>query len=115
MTSAISFSELQTGIRSSQPPLVIDVRRRPAFEAATDMIAGALRRDPEQVASWAAELPGASKVVVYCVHGHEVSQGVAAALRQRGIAAQYLEGGIEEGWRAAGGDLDRKPADANTQ
>jgi len=115
MTSAISFSELQSGIRSPQPPLVIDVRKRPAFETATDMIAGALRRDPEKVSSWTTELPSASAVAVYCVHGHEVSQGVAKALNERGIAAQYLEGGIEEGWKAAGGDLDRKPAGASTR
>ena len=115
MTTAISFSELQSGIRSSQPTLVIDVRRRPAFQAATDMIAGALRRDPEQVASWTAELPSASNVAVYCVHGHEVSQGVAEALGERGITARYLEGGIEEGWKSAGGDLDRKPAGASTR
>jgi len=115
MTSAISFSELQTGIRSPQPPLVIDVRKRPAFETATDMIAGALRREPEKVSAWTAELPSASAVAVYCVHGHEVSQGVARALSERGIAAQYLEGGIEEGWKAAGGALDRKPAGAGTR
>ena len=115
MTSGISFPELQGGLRGSRPPLVIDVRRRPAFEAATDMIEGALRRDPEQVASWTAELPSASSVTVYCVHGHEVSQGVAKALSERGIAARYLEGGIEEGWKAAGGTLDRKPAGAGTR
>ena len=115
MSTAISFSELQTGIHSAQPPLVIDVRKRPAFEAAPDMIAGALRRDPEKVSSWTAELPSASTVAVYCVHGHEVSQGVAKALSERGIAARYLEGGIEEGWKAAGGDLDRKPAGASTR
>lgn len=115
MTSSISFSELQNGIRCQQPPLVIDVRKRPAFATATDTIAGALRRDPEQIASWAAELPSASKVVVYCVHGHEVSQGAAKVLNERGIAAQYLEGGIEEGWKGGGGKLDRKPAGANTR
>ena len=115
MTSSISFSELQVGIRSRQAPLVIDVRRAPAFMAATDMIAGAVRRDPERIASWAAELPSASKVVVYCAHGHEVSQGVAKALNERGIAAQYLEGGIDEGWKAAGGALDHKPAGAHTR
>jgi len=37
--------------------LIIDVRRKPAFRAATDMIAGALWRDPERVADWAGELP----------------------------------------------------------
>lgn len=79
------------------------------------MISGALRRDPEAVAAWAAELPRAESVVVYCVHGHEVSQGIARALAERGIAAQYLEGGIEEGWKARGGALDRKPSGAATR
>jgi hypothetical protein len=91
------------------------VRRKPAYQGATETLAGALRRDPEQLAAWAPELPGASKVVVYCVRGHEVSQCVATALGERGIAAQYLDGGIEEGWKAAGGVLDRKPAGANTR
>ena len=115
MDASISPLDLQSAIRSGHVPLVIDVRRRPAFRAATDMIAGALWRDPAQVASWAAELPAASKVVAYCVHGHEVSQGVAKALNEHGVATQYLEGGLEEGWKAAGGGLDHKPADANTR
>ena len=115
MTSAISFSELKAAIRDAQPPLVIDVRKRPTFDAATDMIAGALRRDPEKVSAWAAELPAASSVAVYCVHGHEVSQNVSRALGERGIAARYLDGGIEEGWKAGGGELDRKPAGASTR
>src|SRR5689334_24705537 len=32
------------------------------------------RRDPEDVANWVKTLPRAGSVVVYCVHGHEVSQ-----------------------------------------
>ncbi len=115
MTSSISFSELQSAIRGRQPPLVIDVRKQPAFKAATDMIAGALRREPDAVGAWARELPRASTVVVYCVHGHEVSQGVARALNADGIQARYLEGGIEEGWKAQKGALDRKPADATSR
>ena len=43
-------------------------------------------------------------MVVYCVHGHNVSQGAAAALRARGVYARVLAGGIE-GWRDAGGVL----------
>ncbi len=115
MDASINSSELQNDFRSGRAPLVIDVRKSAAFRAATDMIAGALRRDPAQVSSWAPELPGASHVVVYCVHGHEVSQTVAKALSERGIAARYLEGGLEEGWKAAGGELARKPADASTR
>src|SRR5262249_29594093 len=51
---------------------------------------------------------------VYCVHGHEVSQGAAAALNDAGISTRYLEGGLE-GWKAAAGSLDRKPRGAATR
>src|SRR5258705_387726 len=98
----ISTNDVLSAIRGGRPPLIIDVRRDQAFRAATDMIAGALWRDPERVTEWAGELPRASRVVAYCVHGHEVSRGVAIALGEHGIAAQVLEGGIEEGWKAAG-------------
>lgn len=114
MTASISCSELQSAIRGREPPLVIDVRKRPAFKAATEMIAGALRREPDTVASWTRELPAASTVVVYCVHGHEVSQGVAKALNEHGVTARYLEGGIED-WKAQHGELDHKPSDATTR
>lgn len=115
MDASIRFSDLQSAIRTDRPPLVIDVRRQPAFSASTDMIAGALRRDPEQVGAWAETLPRASEVVVYCVHGHEVSQNAAKALRERGIAARFLEGGLEEGWKARDGELFAKPAGAHTR
>jgi hypothetical protein len=45
---------------------------------------------------------------VYCVHGHEVSQGVARALRTQGRAARFLVGGIEA-WRMQGLPLVAKP------
>src|SRR5262249_5266015 len=111
---AISASELQSALRGDRSPLLIDVRRHAAFQGATDLIEGALWRDPERAAEWAGELPRASEVAVYCEHGHEVSQGAAKALRESGLAAQYLHGGIEA-WKAAGGALDHKPALANTR
>jgi hypothetical protein len=79
------------------------------------MIQGALWRDPERVADWASELPRASRVIVYCTDGGELSRGVAHALLDRRLAARYLEGGIEAGWKGAGGALDGKPAGANTR
>jgi rhodanese-related sulfurtransferase len=114
MDASITASELKSALAGAEPPLVIDVRRPPAFRSETDMIAGALRRDPAVVPSWAKELPRASSVVVYCVHGHEVSQGAAKALRELGFAARYLEGGLDEGWKASGGDLISKPKEAST-
>jgi rhodanese-related sulfurtransferase len=112
---AIRYSELEAALSGASAPLVIDVRRRPAFLGARDMIAGAIRRDPAELPSWASWLPPAREVVVYCVHGHEVSQNAAKALEERGIAARYLEGGIEEGWKAHGGEVFGKPAEASTR
>ena len=86
---------------------IIDVRRAAAREASADAIPGAAWRDPERVGEWAASLPAGHTVVVFCVHGHEVSQGVADALVGRGLDARYLEGGIA-GWQAAGGAVERK-------
>ena len=111
---AISASQLRSEVASKNPPILIDVRRRPTFVSADEMIAGALRREPEQVHRWAQSLPRAGSVVVYCVHGREVSQGVAVALNESGIAARYLEGGLEA-WKAAEGSLDHKPRDASTR
>jgi rhodanese-related sulfurtransferase len=111
----ISASDLRKQLSGAAAPLVIDVRRRAAFMASGEMVAGAIRRDPEQVATWAKTLPAASSVVVYCVHGHEVSQKAAAALKELGLSAGYLEGGLEEGWKAIGAPLDRKPANGPTR
>ena len=114
MDEFISSNELQSAVRAEPVPLIVDVRERSAFQGATELIEGALWRDPERIAEWAGELPRASRVVLYCMHGGEVSRGVARALRERAIAAQILRGGFED-WKTAGGMLDRKPAGANTR
>jgi rhodanese-related sulfurtransferase len=106
---AISAASLRQSLASTRPPLVIDVRKVPTFLGAPDLIRGALRRDPLRVDEWMRTLPQDADVVVYCVHGHEVSQGAAKAL-----GAHYLEGGIEA-WRAAGGALAAKPSGASTR
>ena len=115
MDASINSSELQSELAGGGSPLIIDVRKSPAFHAASDTIAGALRRDPARVTSWSKELPQASTAVVYCAHGHDVSQGVAQALRTAGISARYLVGGIDDGWRPAGGDLMAKASNASTR
>ncbi len=78
----------------------VDVRRKGAFEAAGDMIEGAVWRDPERVDDWSTEFAGKA-VAVYCVYGHEVGQSTAARLRDAGVSARYIAGGIED-WKAAG-------------
>lgn len=54
---------------------------------------------PERLEPLIASVSG--PVVVACAEGHGRSQGLAALLRSRGIAAEYLEGGYAA-WRAAG-------------
>jgi rhodanese-related sulfurtransferase len=115
MDVSISPQELQSQLAGSQPPLLIDVRRTPAYRGASAMIDGALRRDPATLAAWSRTLPRARSVVVYCVHGHEVSQNAAQALRDAGLNARFLDGGIEEGWIGNGGALASKPKDAATR
>ena len=83
---------------------VLDVRRAAIFEDADDMIDGAVWRDPAAVEDWADTLSAEVDYVVHCVHGHEVSQNTAAALRAKTIRARYLEGGIDA-FRAAGGRM----------
>ena len=112
--TAISPADLRREISGANPPIVIDVRRRPAFLEADAMLSGALRREPDEARVWAKSLPAASAVVVYCVHGHEVSQAAAAALQETGIAARYLEGGLA-GWKEAEGALDHKPRNGSTR
>ena len=88
---------LQSGAAAA---LLLDVRPQARFDASTHMLTGAQRCSPADVpalaASLLAENPG-QKVVVYCVYGHQVSMGAAAALRAAGLDAIALAGGFEGG------------------
>jgi Fe-Mn family superoxide dismutase len=88
--------------------LVLDVRRAGAFEQATTLLPGARWADPARVDTWAGDLPTETPVLVYCVHGHEVSRATALRLRAAGVQARYLDGGIEA-WAAAGHPVVPKP------
>ena len=104
----ILAEELLAATLAFPGPQILDVRRDAAFTAAAQSLPRAIRRDPEAVPAWAGALEAHRPVIAFCVHGHEVSQGVAAALAARGLAARYLEGGIE-GWAALGLPLAGKP------
>jgi rhodanese-related sulfurtransferase len=97
-TVAIVSHALYSLLGSPRSPLVLDVRRAPAFEADGHLIAGALRPGPDLIA-FARQHAEGRPLVAYCVHGHEVSQDAARALSQAGHEASYLEGGIAA-WRA---------------
>jgi rhodanese-related sulfurtransferase len=97
---SVSSTDLYGRLGTAAAPVLLDVRRKEAFDKDGGQIIGAFHREPEQVESWARNLPQGRAVIAYCVHGHEVSQGVAGKLQQAGIKASYLNGGIA-GWREA--------------
>jgi rhodanese-related sulfurtransferase len=98
---SISPLELYARLGTASAPIIVDVRRAAAFSAADQLIIGAFHRPPDQIDLWRGDLPPNRSIVVYCVHGHEVSQGVAASLQAAGINAAFLTGGIAA-WREAG-------------
>jgi rhodanese-related sulfurtransferase len=99
-TVSTDSRSLYADLGSPCAPFVLDVRRAPAFEADDRLIASALRPAGDLVA-FASELATGRPIVVYCVHGHEVSQQAAGQLSAAGIRGTYLQGGIDA-WRAAG-------------
>ena len=78
----------------------IDVRKPMARETSGEDMPGAVWRHPFEAAHWAPEFTG-QRLVVFCVHGHEVSHAVAGFLRDEGFDVLVLEGGFEA-WRTAG-------------
>jgi rhodanese-related sulfurtransferase len=86
---------------------LIDVRRAADRDASPEQLPGAAWHDPEKLAEWAGSLPKDKEIVLYCVRGGSVSNGVVDALRARGLNACFIEGGIE-GWKAAGGEVAQK-------
>lgn len=99
----ITVPQLLRLVGTPEAPLILDVRTAEDFDADPRLIPGAVRRDWQTVAAWAADHAGQG-VAVACQRGRKLSQGVAAWLRQEGARAEVLEGGTEA-WIAAGAPL----------
>ncbi len=98
----VTVAELALWRDAAFPFTLIDTRRAAKRRAEGDQIAGSRWLDPALWLDWKDQFEGAREpVVVYCAHGHEISQGLTATLRALGADARSLEGGIEA-WRAAG-------------
>ncbi len=94
---SITCKELNSVIQNESNLSIFDVRKKPAFNSDPSTLPTATWQDFEQVEQWSKELSDDQKkdlVVVYCVHGHEVSQSAARALNSLGFNAKYLDGGI---------------------
>lgn len=98
----ISASDLIARIGTAQAPMLFDTCRAKAFASANRVVAGAKWRDHSAIDDWVTEIPEGADVVVNCVHGHQMSQSTVARLRQLGVNARVLAGGID-GYIEAGG------------
>lgn len=100
--SHFTIAELALWQRGGLAHTLIDVRRAAKRRDEGDQIAGSEWLDPAHWLDWKDRFADArTPVVVYCAFGHEISQGLTAALRALGADARHLEGGIDA-WRKAG-------------
>jgi rhodanese-related sulfurtransferase len=91
---SISPEQFVATLGSADAPLLLDVRTPTRFRESGRILPGAVRCAPEDIGRFASSAVK-RRVVVYCVHGEEVGQQAAAALRSAGWDARYLQGGIE--------------------
>ena len=88
-------------ISMQEEAVVIDVRREDDYQQSVETISGAQWKNPSLMDEWVAALPKDKPVVVFCVRGGGVSNSVVDRLQAEGVAARFIEGGIE-GARLAG-------------
>ncbi|MHC1724816.1 MAG: rhodanese-like domain-containing protein [Syntrophobacteraceae bacterium] len=107
MNQAITPEELRETLANKEEVTILDVRRKADFDADTQMIPGAVYRDPEQVEQWSNELLEGQNVVVYCVRGGSVSKSISEKLQAKKIKGSFVEGGIVA-WKESGGEVRGK-------
>ena len=96
MSKSISAQELSNLSGTSDWPTVVAVTCLFKFAEEGRAIAGSVWRDHMQAEVWGPDLARLGKpIIVYCLHGHNVSQLAVARLRAKGIDARHLEGGID--------------------
>jgi len=101
---AIGPEELKAMVDAGTPVQIIDARPKHYFTRSTEIMQGAVWRDPDRIGEWSGELPRDAPVVVFCAYGFHVGCGAAAALRKEGFDARYLAGG-HSAWKAIGGPV----------
>jgi rhodanese-related sulfurtransferase len=102
MPRRTSPEELIPMVGTDRCPLIVDVRRLPAFQASPQRIAGSIWRNHMASDDWAPALPKGRALAVYCSHGHNVSEIAVARLGSAGFDVALIEGGLDA-WIAADG------------
>jgi rhodanese-related sulfurtransferase len=98
--NAIAIDKLIRLIGTPACPAIVDIRSDTEFAAAPLLVPGAVRRSVAAIEQWGPGLQGLN-VVIACADGTARSHGAAAWLRQAGVPAEALDGGVSA-WVAAG-------------
>lgn len=96
----ITVAQLSRLVGTPNAPVLVDVCIDEDFGEDPRLIPGSFRHPFRDVAGLAPDLTG-KRVIVICQKGRKLSQGAAAILRDFGIGAESLAGGIVA-WRDAG-------------
>ena len=107
MSKSITATELGKLLQEKSDLVIVDVRRKPDYEADKEVLPGAVWRDPEQVEQWRKDLPEQKQIVIYCVRGGSVSQSVSKRLSDAKANVSIIEGGMAA-WKEAGGKTESK-------
>jgi len=97
--NTISIDKLVRLIGTPKCPLLVDVRPQGDFEADPHLIPSAVHCASNNLED-RAKAYGSQSAIVICQNGTSLSQGAAALLRNQGVPAEALEGGVEA-WRQA--------------
>jgi len=105
---SLSVEELAARLATGERVQVIDARPRHHISRTVDLMEGATWRDPDRVEEWIDQIAADRSVAVYCAYGFHVGCNVTRALRERGLDARYVRGGVSA-WYAAGGPRAMRP------
>ena len=101
---SVSVEEVEEMLASGRRVQVIDARPRHYITKATEIMDGAVWRDPERIEDWVGELAKDDPVVTFCVYGFHIGCQTTMALRDKGFDAKYMAGG-HFSWKAKKGAM----------
>jgi len=110
---SISVADLAQQLEQGVPMRLLDVRRAQVLKDSGMQIAGAQWKNPALWLDWKDDIAHDLPVVVYCAHGHEISQGLTATLLAMGANARNLQGGFSA-WLSQGHAVVPVAAQAQT-
>jgi Fe-Mn family superoxide dismutase len=100
--AAVTPEAVRAMIDGGEDVQIIDARPRHYTTRSSEIMEGAVWRDPERLDDWIGELSKEKPVVTYCVYGFHIGCQTAIALKKAGFDARYMAGG-HYAWKAIGG------------